>query len=56
MERHDEPYGTTIYMVDWKTTDDNTVWRANFLTYEAYEKFANRNTDIVIVKEDYRVI
>lgn len=55
MERHDDPYGETIYMVDWKTTNDHTVWRANFLTYEDYVNFVVAD-DIIVVKEAYRVI
>ena len=56
MERHDDPYGDTIYMVDWKTTnDDSTVWRANFVTYESYLDFVSKDS-IVVVKEAYRVV
>ena len=55
MERHDDPYGRTVYMVDWKHDDDSTVWRANFLTYESYLDFVSKDS-IVVVKEAYRVV
>lgn len=55
MEKQTSTHYETVYHVDWKSENDATIWRANFLCYESYLQFVSQDS-VIVVKEDYRHI